>query len=388
LVQPHFKQPQGDGRLKRSAYSLAWAFLGVLTVAAVLITVGKRENLADPRIDSYRPSGLSAFADLLRTNGYSVSANASPVPDLQTGDVAVVCIDEDHHESFDQDSSAVYKKLDSFASKGGRIILLPFNPSFAENSVGLSKRTLVSGVSNETRTIETRTDVSGDAAWSGLQRESSPPSAALWSTQGTEGETFATLMKHDKGTMLTVADGYIATNRFIDHEQNADVLMYLIATLAPTGGHIVFAEAVYTDTEPGLIELLGPGAAGIWYQSLFLFVVVVFTLGKRFGLPEEVRAIQTGQRELIDAVADTYRRARSTKVACRATYDRSDAEVRKAIKLSSEAPTSERDERIPAELASEFRNVFEGTIDNLKPDESFARCRALRLQVNRFLHRG
>jgi hypothetical protein len=55
--------------------------------------------------------------------------------------------------------------------------------------------------------------------------------------------------------------------------------------------------------------------------------------------------------------------------------------------MASDTPATERDARIPEALSLEFRRVFEGTIDPLSQAEAFARCRALRTQVQRFLSR-
>ncbi|MFI5386227.1 MAG: DUF4350 domain-containing protein [Fimbriimonadales bacterium] len=370
--------------MKRSVLSLAWLFLGILAVAAVFMTLGKRESVTNPRLDSYAPSGLSAFGELLRSNGYQVRSTASPIPDLGKDDIAVVCLREDRDSLIGGEASGINRRLSDFAEHGGRLVLLPFDSTFDQSngSIGqVSVRNTVSGA--QAQLMMRHPDYSEPTRF--LPGELT--STSIWEGQNEPDGGVITLTRDGKGIVLGVSDGFMATNRYIDKVQNADVLMTSIETVAPKGSRLVIVEGLFAESEPSLIELLGPGAAGVWYQALFLFVVVVFTLGKRFGLPQEVRPIQTGQRELVDAIADTYRRARSTRVACRAAYDGVDREVRKAVKLSSDAPASERDSRIPEPLASEFRRVFEGTIDLLSPQEAFARCRALRRQMSSFLKR-
>lgn len=369
--------------MKKSVLSAAWLFLGILAVAAVLISLGKREDVAEPRLDSYRPSGLSAFGDLLRSNDYRAVATISPLPDLRKNDIAVVFIDEAAPEPFTDESSTIIANLASFMDSGGRVIVLPFSKKFAEDSAGVGPDALVNAVSSKQLKIKTRP--LGDFRADNLVPEDST-SIPLWSSPQQHCD-FAKLSRVGKGFLMTVQDGYIATNRFIGDEQNADLLMNLVASVAPKGSRIVFTEAGFRENEASLIELLGPGATGAWYQFLFLFVVVIFTLGKRFGLPEESRPPQTGQRELVDAISDTYRRAGSTRVACRAAYDRADQQVRKAVRLSADAPSSERDERVPPALALEFRRVFEASIDDLSAKDAFERCQALSTQVSRFLAR-
>ncbi|HTQ10920.1 MAG TPA: hypothetical protein VMI31_12665, partial [Fimbriimonadaceae bacterium] len=215
--------------------------------------------------------------------------------------------------------------------------------------------------------------------------DSDATTADVWCFNSEGQSAFAGLAREGKGTVLTVADGYIASNRFIDQAQNASLLMRMVSTIAPKGSRIVFTEATYSDTEPGLMELLGPGAVGAWYQGIFLFIVIVYSLGKRFGLPDETRPAQTGQRELVEAIADAYRRAGATRIACRSAYDRADLQVRRALKISRDAPASERDARLPSELAAAFRRTFEATIDDTMPHEAFAICRNLRKNVGVFV---
>jgi hypothetical protein len=375
--------------LKRSALSVAWLLLGVLTVAALLITLGKRETEANPRVDSYGPSGLSLFAELLKSNGYSVRSTASSVPNLAKDDVAVICLNETEHsiDRIDAESAGVLRQVHDFAQRGGRVVVLGIAPDFATASREVLEIDAENTISHQKAKAHARINSFPPSEYESYDDEYGPVTAAVWRQPVGSRMILSELARVGKGTALNLRDGYIATNRFIDRAQNSDVVMSSVATIAPKGSHLVFVEAAYRDEEPGLIETLGPGATGMWYQSLFLFVVVVFTLGKRFGLPEEVRPRQSGQRDLVDAMADTYRRARSTRLACRSAYDRADRQVRKALKLSSDAPASERDMRLPQELAGEFRRVFEATIDALSPKEAFARCQALQREVKSFLHR-
>ncbi|HVT14487.1 MAG TPA: DUF4350 domain-containing protein [Fimbriimonadaceae bacterium] len=374
--------------MKRSAVLVAWSLLGVLAVAAFMITLSRTAGRADPKIDSYRPSGLAAFADLLRANGYEVTSTTSAFPRLGKNDIAVACLAEGQARGDDleinDDTPGALGRLSQFIQDGGKAVLLPIDVNFDDMSSRVEIRKGISeflsppiSVAIHTSETDLHTSLPSDLVSVGIVHDQYNPQADI-----------ASLTRYTDGTVLSFSDGYMATNRFIDRVQNADVLIGSLSTIAPKGSRLVFVESTFDNERPGLLEILGPGAIGAWYQSLFLFVVIVFTLGKRFGLPEEVRPAQTGQRELVNAVADTYRRARSTRAACRATYDRADAEVRKSLKLSTDAAASERDVRISPELATAFRHVFEGTIDVLPPQEAFSRCRTLRRLANDLTHPG
>jgi hypothetical protein len=370
--------------VKRKVHSIAWLLLGLLALAAVLISIGKSEEAADPRVDSYGASGLSAFADLLRSSGYKVATDSSALPEFDRGDIVVALLNEKIPGSFSDDKTSIGGRIAEFTRRGGRAILLPLDPAFSE-------------VSSTVRSVQAEHVPTGMAYPLNIRSGGSPkaarnllgpglPATTVWRTRDDDQSEIAALVKLGDGLVMTAGDGYMALNRFIDRGYNADVLMNMVQTVAPKGSRIVFAEASFTQESPGLIEILGPGAAGAWYQILFfLFPVIIFTLGKRFGLPEESRTVQAGQRDLVDAIADTYRRARSTRVACRAAYDRADVEVRKVLRLSSDAPASERDLRIPPALSLEFKRVFEASIDALPAKEAYERCRALQRQVKAFL---
>ncbi len=368
--------------MKRSAIIVAWSLLGVLTVAGLMITLARTVGRADPRIDSYRPSGLAAFADLLRANGYQVESTTSAFPRLGKNDIAVACLAEEptgfENTEINDDTPGALGRLSQFIQDGGKAVLLPIDVNFDDASTRLETREATGDFLSSPLRVTVHPNRS---AWQvGLPDDL--VTAGLVHDRYDANSNIAWLTRYTDGTVLSFADGYMATNRFIDREQNADVLIGSLSTIAPKGARLVFVESTFGNERPGLLEILGPGAIGAWYQSLFLFVVIVFTLGKRFGLPEEVRPTQTGQRELVDAIADTYRRARSTRAACRAAYERADAEVRKSLKLSADAPASDRDLRIPIELATAFRHVFEGTIDALSPQDAFTRCQTLRRLTN------
>ena len=217
------------------------------------------------------------------------------------------------HQSFGVVSppADIDKLLTAHAERGGTILALPLSDDFRTASkVAL---TAEQSITSRPRGAQKHVTVSADVP---------PPSIVpddatkfnLWET-GTP-TAFATAMKVGKGTLVTLSDGLPATNRFIDRADNAEVLLSIIQPLVPRGGRIVFTEATFGGgREPSLLATIGPWAQAGWMQLLFLFVVIVLTLGFRFGLADERRVTERGQRELLEAVADTYQRGRMTRVA-------------------------------------------------------------------------
>lgn len=370
--------------MKRRIPGIAWLLLGVLVLASVVISLSKQSDRAEPFADSYGPSGLKLFASLLEDRGHPVVSTRSTTPDLRRGDVAVACISEADPTSLEGKAGGIGRTLRAFVERGGKLLLLSLDPDFARGSARTEPATVRFVPSGDSRPVRLRPAWTQFAIRSVLSADL--VSIPLWMEQNALESEVAWMTRVGKGAVVTVGDGYLATNRFIDREKNVDVVMTGIAALAPTNARVVFTEATFSRESPSLIGILGPGATAAWYQLWFLFAVVVYTLGKRFGLPDESRSAQVGQRELADAVADVYRRAGAGAIACRAAYMRADERVRKAIKLGADAPASERDTRLPPALAEEFRLAYVASLSPIKSRDAFARCRALKRETDAFLH--
>lgn len=179
--------------------------------------------------------------------------------------------------------------------------------------------------------------------------------ATLWTI---EGVPFIVAEPVEQGLIVHVADGTGATNRLIDREDNAAVYLGLVRQLAGPGHEVLILDAANgPPIDPALIDYLGAWAPPSWYQGLFLTLVVVLTLGVRFGLPDESRPPQRGTRDLVDALAGTYARARATDAAASTLLEEADRAIRSRLKLTRDAPASKRDEGISEELRSALRAV-------------------------------
>jgi hypothetical protein len=160
--------------------------------------------------------------------------------------------------------------------------------------------------------------------WVPQQSESAPPVVEpmlpIW-----QGKWNATAYIYPHGRLVSVSNGLPLTNRFLDREQNADVVLNTIRTIAKPGATIVFAEAGFEPLDPGFLGTIGPGAVSAWYQMLFVFALLAYLGGKRLGLPDYRRIPQRSSRDLLDATADTLLRSKSTRIAVRTAL--SNAEI-------------------------------------------------------------
>jgi hypothetical protein len=349
------------------------ALLGILVIAVGIIALGTRETEPFPSAQSYLPSGSSALMELFRRSGYKVVVDQNTEPNLQPGDVAVAFfpITPLTSKSFfnmdEAERDPTREKLDAFVADGGKLMSFPLSANFHEAST----RAL-----NARATVESKSGQKATVSGSEFGRptpylDGSPTDEyQLWGTR--QGQV-ASLRRVGKGQDLVFSDGLLATNRFIDREQNALVVMDAARTIARPGSRVVFVEAAFGNASvPALTELIGPWAKAAWLQLLLLGVVLVYTLGKPFGLPDAERRKQRGTRELLDAMADTLRRGRMTKLALHSVYDDANRLLRKWFRTPRDTSRMDPEAQSLVDLHHALNRV-EAAIQIGAPEDEAAR---------------
>lgn len=358
--------------------TIAWTLAGLLFLAALGISFGKADKESKPTVDNYGPSGASALAALLRQNGYSVRNLSSVLPQVHPDEIVIAFVADD--EASTEDTAATFEHYNKAAEAGARLLVLPLSKNFGDASTQAATAEVQNTVTKQKLSAELRIDNLSDSLPGQAENAYQLP---LWETN--QGQAAAYLRTVGKNVELIAADGLIATNRHIDRADNAALLMNLVQTIGGNRKSVAFAEGLFNPSAPNLFDVLGQWAEAAWWQLVFLFVVICFTLGRRFGRPDEQRESQVGQRELVNAIADTYRRARASQLSARAFYDHTDRKLRKALKLSSDIPPYERDAALPEELSFALRQVNDAAIHDLGVQETYSRVAKLKSQTNAFL---
>jgi hypothetical protein len=334
----------------------AWVALGILALGGGLFSLGQRETRAFPSAESVAPSGTAAFSRLLEQQGYSVVADRRRQPRLRPDDLAVAFVIVDTPftllgEGTDTPNdplSPTFQHLHEHLSQGGRVLLLPVSYDFPAASRAAFDRGSVSvdSATGDEFQVVASTLIASEEATVRLAPDAS--SVPLF----TSGEdAFVTGSLHENGVAVILSDGIIATNRFLDREDNAQVLESVVRALSSPDGRVVIAEASFGNVqEPGLLASIGRWAQAGWNQLLLLVALIVFTLGKRFGVAETERGRQRGARELLDALADTLLRAKADRLSMQLALTRADSEIRSFLKLARDAPNERRDEMLPRDL--------------------------------------
>lgn len=334
--------------------TVTWLLAGLIVIASGLISLGQQDESADPKAKSYGPSGVSAFAELLKRNGISVEISRESKPKLTKGDVAVAfkVIGEQKLNLIDDGSKQPEPFFDTqfwkFVENGGCGIILPLDKAYLDASQKTKEQpsTLVTDLStHETFHVSTGGNLNADVFEA---PEDDSAELELWKD---EDASFLRAFSHGKGAGLIVRDALGVTNRFLDKEDNAKAFMAIFSILTKSHKRVVFTEASFGNiNDPGLLEAIGPWANAAWQQLIFLGIVIVFTLGKRFGTPDDVRLPQRGARELLDGISDTFKRNRATQAALATALRSADADIRLVLKLPKDATRAERDRLVPASL--------------------------------------
>ncbi|MFZ4508288.1 MAG: DUF4350 domain-containing protein [Fimbriimonas sp.] len=356
--------------------------LGLIGMSALLSQAGKRDDETWPSADHDGPSGASALRTMLVQRGFRVRVDRASSPLIGPKDLAIVFT---NRQSFGVDEAQVGKdeKLQAYlrrkAEAGGTILVLPLLQNF--NGARPEATTVTDGIDRDPVRVSmspalfesSETWMPGDARTINLWYED---------TEGDpdEAEWFATVGVWGKGQIAELRDGIGATNRHLAKLDNASVVLSVVRGLSRPQGEIVFVEASFGGANTSLLALIGPWAQAAWWQVLFVFALLVYTLGQRFGLPDEVRAKQVATREFIDAVADTMLRARAGSMVLRLALRRADHDLRGALRLGVSAERGRRDEQLPESLASILQRA-EAALS--MPDLPWARAVELARQVDR-----
>lgn len=342
---------------------VALALLALLGLSFVLLVFAKDEKRTNPTIESTNPSGLAAFAELLRRDGYIVKLDKKPRPQLESGDL-VIAVDMPVLHSFKEiepKEAKTQDSIDKFVGEGGAKVVFHLPSDFAETSknVSLRRHSPLRGTPQKELTIGTYVDdyMSQETARP-APYEVSPDAAATATWAGSRS--------------IDVHDAMGVTNRYISKGDNAEVMLQYVHMLAPPGSRVVFPEALINNVQAdGPLDKLGGWAVAGRTQLYILALVILTSLAVRFGSPTREGAKQRSARDMVDAVAELLRRGNKTQFALEAALN--DTYERFRLGVSAPVGTSREHlrERMPEPLLAVVMEAEKLAAKRL-PDDSWA----------------
>ncbi len=365
--------------------------LGLLVLATGLLLIGRSDSRANPSISNYGPSGLAAWAELLRRDGYQVRLERDPTPRFKEGEVVFAAEYRNPDEPFayedPSDPAAITSKLlGDYIVQGGKSVVVSIASDFESASKNATKPLTLTNLSDGmTRKVNFQPGVVvGGNYFDWLPVDSGLPGRS-YRTWSSAEEPFDGVISIGAGKCLVIYDGLPLTNRFLDQSENADVALSLIRSQVRPGSTIVFVEAFIGNIgEEGFIESLGPWAVAVRSQILILALVIVFSLGQRFGSPQMERVKARGTRELVDAVSDVFRRSRKDNFALELLYDDTMERIRIAMKRPIGTKRKDLLDLMPTELREACLNVGEATVSKIKQDQAMKLATQLLAELERF----
>jgi len=364
--------------------------LGLLVLATALLLVGRSDPTANPSVTNYGPSGLAAWAELLRRDGYQVRIERDPTPAFEQDDVLIAVAVTGR--GFDVLSGPVTPRtqattqaITQHLEEGGvgLFTIVPYNfeeaTKIAENPTELTRK------GKPTKRVSTSAGTNALEVPFSWMPTDLVTAGATYSTWTSTAGDYDHIIPTGKGRTLYFDDGMAITNRFLDQFDNAEVSLDLFRSVAPPGSKVVFVEAYFGNVQDeGWIDSLGPWASAARTQALILAGVIILTLGVRFGSPLYERQKTRGTRELVDAVADVFRRSNKQGFALELLYDDAMERIRVAMKRPVGTKRKDLLEAMPESLREACLNVGEASVSKIKRDQAVKIATRLLDEMERF----
>lgn len=315
----------------------------VIAIVALLLINNRQTNRTWPSLTSSSPSGIAAFVELLRRDGYKVTLNRTSR--LKTKDVDLTIVptvefatkdERDDSEYWNYSQDKFQKSLAALVEGKGRILTLEFPNDFdkaTKKPEEMEVTTFSTGFKNLVVTLPPEyVDYTDKSLLPYLDNTS----VSVWFD--TRNESGVVRKYNYQGQNVThILPGMIASNRMIARRDNAKLLLHVVHGLAAPGSSIVIAEGLFNRQDENVFSLLGRWASFAWWQTILVAGVIFFSLSRRFGHPVADRKIQRGARDLVDAIADSIRMARKGNFALSMSVYDAEKRVRSVLRLPRSA---------------------------------------------------
>lgn len=333
--------------------------LGVLAFGAFVLLLGEPEKNSSPTVLNRTGGGLSAFAELLRKQGYDVSHTARIESDWNSNDLVIWVRGEVQGEP----TAPLLAKFRQGLDRG--ISLWQFSTSSQMPTLDQSVSADV-----ELLTSDKQYTVSSNGATSAV--------GPVKLVDDMYGDGLASIQVQKKSTIVTWNLGDQLRNDYIVLLDQAELALDAIRLTAPSAKRVIFYEA----DAPGAPATnfwgqLAPWGPSFYWQVLLVVAVGVFALGRRLGPPETEGLHVSGGRNFVDAFAVLIQRSKSSRIAMTVIENVVEKRLLRAFGVPAHTPVSEVRDRLTQEERAVLQRLNAGTSgESLTDQEAFYRAKA------------
>lgn len=349
--------------------------VALIGVSTVILLAGRPDLALNPSANNFAPSGLSAFAELLKRNGYRVRVDRALTPNTEPSDV-MIAVDikrpftaSDLIWSDPEQFAPTWKKLGETTEAGGKLVILYISETDGKLSP-IGEAAEFKSRFPKTPKLRIRQQLFSSFGGDGALEVPEIPWEADPGTDYTlawnaDSES-ARVLTAGKGVVLDLFDGAALVNDHIDEEDHARLGLEAIRLIAKPGATVVFVESTFRQGDPpSYLESMGRWAEWARYQVIICLAVVAYSLSRRFGTPVQERIHSRGSRELVDALAEIFRRGRKDGFALEALYDDSLERARVALRLPVGIKRKDLLDRLPDDLREACLNASEAAVSKV-----------------------
>lgn len=315
-----------------------------LVAGLLLYSLRLASEARDPRFAplplsySQHRFGAKGLARLLERNGYTVRPLRRTFRHIPN-DAAMLIIFPPPLQIDTLTGGSVYteedaERLDEWLQDGGRLILLSSDGRLPESLLADARSARMPPFQYPAeRDIDAQPAL--PASWLGgvkqvrladLRLTFSPREERWVPLLHAGGAVKGALWYYGKGVVFECADWHWLTNERLRNADNGAFILAIVRKMLPNGGVVYFDDAGQGDLEyqreaRGFWGIAPTGVRAAFAHLLLLTVIVMYSVGKRFGLPRPAPSRAPALGEYVDALAGVYERAQAAQPALETVLD-------------------------------------------------------------------
>jgi hypothetical protein len=321
----------------RGWFALFGSMAAVSLAAFAMVSLGSVDTTVFPSTLNSNPGGTLALYRLLEESGIPVKRVYAPptTPDASAG---VVVVFDTGIEIFGSNPS-VYDVVDDYGGADAIVVVsLPRLLPSRRSATRYEKSWSIPAF-DRAATIVAEGETSG---WSG-DHELLRSANVLLASYKSIGDRID----------VQVSVGGPFLNRFIGSEDNPELCISSISAFLEPGKTVVFPEYALGIRAPETLfsKLGAPFSAGL-IQLLLAFGLLIYSLGKRFGYPDDDIPRKPGTADHISALGAAFERGRCTDIVLDTAVSRAVRLISKKLEIASDIDQNQRIESAPEPVRS------------------------------------